>query len=84
MPGGERPRETAHVQTIIEGKEKEVIFDRVVISLTRESGMILKHDEAEPLELSSGPYGDVDMESLNGRWISQSAMAPAKDGEWES
>jgi hypothetical protein len=46
--------------------------------------MILKHDEAEPLELSSGPYGDVDMESLNGRWISQSAMAPAKDGEWES
>jgi hypothetical protein len=46
--------------------------------------MILKHDEAEPLELSSGPYGDVDMESLNGRWIAQSAMAPAKDGEWES
>ena len=40
--------------------------------------MILKHDEAEPLELSSGPYGDADMESLNGRWISQSAMAPAK------
>ena len=40
--------------------------------------MILKHDEAEPLELSSGPYGDVEMESLNGRWISQSAMAPAK------
>jgi hypothetical protein len=26
--------------------------------------MILKHDEPEPLELSSGPYGDVDMESL--------------------
>jgi len=42
--------------------------------------MILKHDEAEPLELSSGPYGDVDIESLNGRCISQSAMAPAKDG----
>lgn len=42
--------------------------------------MILKHDEAEPLELSSGPYGDVEMESLNGRWISQSAMAPAKVG----
>ena len=42
--------------------------------------MILKHDEAEPLELSSGPFGDVEMESLNGRWISQTAMAPAK---WE-
>jgi hypothetical protein len=41
--------------------------------------MILKHDEAEPLELSSGPYGDVDMESLNGRWISQSAMAPGEE-----
>lgn len=26
--------------------------------------MILKHDEPEPLELSSGPYGDADMESL--------------------
>jgi hypothetical protein len=38
MPGGERPRETAHVQTIIEEKEKEVIFDRVVISLTRGVG----------------------------------------------
>jgi hypothetical protein len=35
MPGGERPRETAHVQTII---EKEEIFDRVVISLTRGVG----------------------------------------------
>ena len=43
--------------------------------------MILKHDEAEPLELSSGPYGDADMESLNGRWISQTAMAPAKSGK---
>lgn len=61
-----------------------MIFDRVVIIVDTGSGMILKHDEAEPLELSSGPYGDVDMESLNGRWIAQSAMAPAKDGEWES
>ena len=43
--------------------------------------MILKHDEAEPLELSSGPYGDVYMESLNGRWISQNAMAPANGGK---
>ncbi len=46
--------------------------------------MILKHDEAEPLELSSELYGDVDRESLNGRWIAQSAMAPAKSCKWES
>ncbi len=40
--------------------------------------MVLKHDEAEPLELSYGPYGDVYMESLNGRWIAQSAIALAE------
>jgi hypothetical protein len=36
--GGDRHRETAHVQTISQEKEKEVIFDRVVISLTRGVG----------------------------------------------